>query len=278
MAARPDSVSGLGVGDHAAADAGRDGRALLRPVSRRSFLTSWPSRMPNSMRSCTCGPASATTRGRATCIARRGRRARRSFDGADLPGGTRGTLMALPGHRPLDGGRDPGTVAQPAPRRSWTATPSASWRATCGVEGWTGSTPNLKTLWAIRGGAARHEDRRRLTIRRRSWTSARPSARARGRPAYDSCPLAADCRANRRLTTGRIPAPRPKRKREAAAPGDAGHTRCRSDGAVLLERRPDSGVWGGLWCFPEADAVDRSRRGMVSCEASAYRCRGRTST
>jgi A/G-specific adenine glycosylase len=23
------------------------------------------------------------------------------------------------------------------------------------------------------------------------------------------------------------------------------------DGSVLLERRPESGVWGGLWCLPE---------------------------
>ena len=22
-------------------------------------------------------------------------------------------------------------------------------------------------------------------------------------------------------------------------------------GAVLLEKRPDAGIWGGLWCFPE---------------------------
>ena len=24
-------------------------------------------------------------------------------------------------------------------------------------------------------------------------------------------------------------------------------------GAVFLERRPPSGIWGGLWCFPECD-------------------------
>ena len=27
----------------------------------------------------------------------------------------------------------------------------------------------------------------------------------------------------------------------------------RDDGSVLLERRPESGVWGGLWCLPEFD-------------------------
>jgi A/G-specific adenine glycosylase len=26
---------------------------------------------------------------------------------------------------------------------------------------------------------------------------------------------------------------------------------CASNGDVWLERRPGSGIWGGLWCFPE---------------------------
>ena len=29
----------------------------------------------------------------------------------------------------------------------------------------------------------------------------------------------------------------------------------RDDGSVLLERRPDTGIWGGLWCLPEFDTV-----------------------
>jgi A/G-specific adenine glycosylase len=29
----------------------------------------------------------------------------------------------------------------------------------------------------------------------------------------------------------------------------------RADGSVLLERRPESGVWGGLWCLPEFDSA-----------------------
>ena len=30
------------------------------------------------------------------------------------------------------------------------------------------------------------------------------------------------------------------------------------DGRVYLERRPESGIWGGLWCLPEAtpDSAD----------------------
>jgi A/G-specific adenine glycosylase len=29
----------------------------------------------------------------------------------------------------------------------------------------------------------------------------------------------------------------------------------RNDGSVLLERRPDTGIWGGLWCLPEFETV-----------------------
>src|SRR5262249_35762059 len=29
----------------------------------------------------------------------------------------------------------------------------------------------------------------------------------------------------------------------------------RRDGSVLLERRPESGIWGGLWCLPEFDTA-----------------------
>ena len=42
-----------------------------------------------------------------------------------------------------------------------------------------------------------------------------------------------------------------------------------SDGAVLLEKRPPAGIWGGLWGFPElgadVDATDwcRARFGAV---------------
>jgi A/G-specific adenine glycosylase len=33
----------------------------------------------------------------------------------------------------------------------------------------------------------------------------------------------------------------------------------RNDGSVLLERRPESGIWGGLWCLPEFETVSAAR-------------------
>ena len=31
------------------------------------------------------------------------------------------------------------------------------------------------------------------------------------------------------------------------------------DGAVFLERRPERGIWGGLWCLPEFDSESAAR-------------------
>jgi A/G-specific adenine glycosylase len=33
----------------------------------------------------------------------------------------------------------------------------------------------------------------------------------------------------------------------------------REDRSVLLERRPDSGIWGGLWCLPEFNTLSAAK-------------------
>lgn len=120
-----------------------------------------------------------------------------------------------------------------------------------GVDGWTGSTPNLKRLWEF-------ADQCTPCDRAAQYTQAIMDLGAavctRGRPECGACPLAAGCRARREGLTDRIPAPRPRRRRGQRAAVVV--MVVRDDGAVLLERRPDAGVWGGLWCFPETDEVD----------------------
>jgi A/G-specific adenine glycosylase len=71
----------------------------------------------------------------------------------------------------------------------------------------------------------------------------------RGKPDCARCPFAPDCVAN---TTGRqraLPAARPKK----AVPTRRTWMLVLRDGdEVLLEKRPPSGIWGGLWSLPEA--------------------------
>jgi A/G-specific adenine glycosylase len=71
----------------------------------------------------------------------------------------------------------------------------------------------------------------------------------RAQPRCDRCPLAGDCRALALGLQNELPSPRPRK----ALP--VRRTRMliavNGEGAVLLERRAPTGIWGGLWSFPE---------------------------
>lgn len=71
----------------------------------------------------------------------------------------------------------------------------------------------------------------------------------RSNPLCNQCPLSSRCLAYARNLQHVLPAPRPRKTLPVRAVRvlllvDA-------EGAVLLERRPDGGVWGGLWSPPE---------------------------
>jgi A/G-specific adenine glycosylase len=76
----------------------------------------------------------------------------------------------------------------------------------------------------------------------------------RRKPACAQCPLREGCQAQAAGLTEQLPARKPAKARPLR--------HCvlllcaRADGAVLLERRADTGIWGGLWGLPEISSVD----------------------
>jgi A/G-specific adenine glycosylase len=67
-------------------------------------------------------------------------------------------------------------------------------------------------------------------------------------PRCEACPVARDCVAQREDRIAELPAPRPKKalpRREVTI------LLVERKGEVLLERRPATGVWSGLWSLPE---------------------------
>ena len=71
----------------------------------------------------------------------------------------------------------------------------------------------------------------------------------RGKPECGRCPFAADCVANATGRQRELPAARPKK----TVPTRRTWMLVLCDGdAVMLEKRPPSGIWGGLWSLPEA--------------------------
>jgi A/G-specific adenine glycosylase len=76
-------------------------------------------------------------------------------------------------------------------------------------------------------------------------------------PRCEACPLSPDCVARQTQRQQELPA---RRKAPTRPTRHAVMVVAVSDGGnVLLERRPDSGIWGGLWSLPQFDTDDAAR-------------------
>jgi A/G-specific adenine glycosylase len=113
------------------------------------------------------------------------------------------------------------------------------------VDGWPGATAVAKTLWA-------HAEKNTPEAEIAAYTQAMMDLGAtvctRTKPACECCPLAHDCQARAAGRQGEFPGRRPKRDK----PRRTTHMiLVRHGNEVYLERRPPSGIWGGLYSFPE---------------------------
>jgi A/G-specific adenine glycosylase len=71
----------------------------------------------------------------------------------------------------------------------------------------------------------------------------------RTRPRCEACPVTRDCIARKDDLIDRYPA---RRERKPLPQKEVTWLVLRHGREVLLEKRPSPGIWGGLWCFPEA--------------------------
>jgi A/G-specific adenine glycosylase len=81
----------------------------------------------------------------------------------------------------------------------------------------------------------------------------------RSRPRCGDCPVAVRCGALRQGRVDELPAQRPARRVDVRS---AELVLLLSGDAVLLERRPAKGLWGGLWSLPELSPP--AREGAVA--------------
>lgn len=112
--------------------------------------------------------------------------------------------------------------------------------------GWPGRTAVLNRLW---GRAESLTPVRRVAHYNQAMMDLGAGVCTRSKPACDACPLNHDCAA---LKLGR-PQDFPGRRPKKSLPQRTVRMLLvrEPSGAVLLERRPPAGVWGGLWCLPE---------------------------
>jgi A/G-specific adenine glycosylase len=73
------------------------------------------------------------------------------------------------------------------------------------------------------------------------------------------CPVAEDCVARREERVGELPG---RRTRAAPRRRQVAMLVVLSRGEVLLEKRPSSGIWGGLWSLPETPVQSNPEAGL----------------
>ncbi len=106
------------------------------------------------------------------------------------------------------------------------------------------------TLWQL---ADSHTPAARLAAYTQAIMDLGATVCTRARPRCPLCPLAKDCRAHKEGNVDRYPASKPRKtlpvrsRRFLVVRKGSGH--------ILLQARPPTGIWGGLWSLPEL-AID----------------------
>ena len=134
-----------------------------------------------------------------------------------------------------------------------------------GVEGWPGSPAVESQLW-------RHAEallpKAHADIYIQAQMDLGATVCTRTRPRCDACPVAVDCVARRDGRTAALPTPKPRKTlpERAATVLILVH-----DGRALLEARPPSGIWGGLWSLPEVASDVRAEAARLGCRIVSSR-------
>ena len=120
------------------------------------------------------------------------------------------------------------------------------------IEGWPGDKKVADRLWQIAEGYSTPGKNRADT---REYTQAMMDLGAtlctRSKPACTVCPLVDGCQAAAQGNPTAYPHSKPKKDKPVKA---TWMLLLQHKGELLLYRRPDQGIWGGLWSFPEFES------------------------
>lgn len=114
------------------------------------------------------------------------------------------------------------------------------------IEGWYGTRRVEQALWTL---SSHYTPKRQFRQYNQAMMDIGATICTRSKPRCQHCPLQAQCQALTQARTAELPHPKPKKKLP--------EKQCQllvirnNENEVLLERRPDKGIWGGLWCLPQ---------------------------
>ena len=117
----------------------------------------------------------------------------------------------------------------------------------CAIDGYPGETAVAARLWQAAELLLPKSGLRAYT---QGLMDLGATLCARRKPRCSECPAADLCIAHREGRTAQLPAAKP---RKALPQRRTTMMVLRRAGEVLLEKRPPTGIWGGLWSFPEIE-------------------------
>lgn len=118
------------------------------------------------------------------------------------------------------------------------------------VSGWPGNQKIEKQLWSLAESLLPEKD---MVAYTQGLMDLGATLCSRSKPQCSACPLNSSCEAYKQNIVAKLPTPKPKK------PIPEKQTTMlifMQGGEVLLEKRPATGIWGGLWSFPETESVE----------------------
>jgi len=119
------------------------------------------------------------------------------------------------------------------------------------ISGWPGNSQVNKQLWAISAYLTPVE---RVADYTQAIMDLGATICTRSKPACEDCPLESHCLARITRTVSLLPTPKPAK----TLPVKRLFFLLLSNNLkqILLEKRPPTGIWGGLWSLPEFDGIE----------------------
>jgi A/G-specific adenine glycosylase len=117
----------------------------------------------------------------------------------------------------------------------------------CGIAGWAGEKKVEEMLWQKAEALLPEEGVATYT---QALMDMGATLCTRSRPKCVLCPVQMDCVALQTERISQLPTPRPKK---SVPERQAVFLLLMHGSDILLEKRPSSGIWGGLWCPPQFD-------------------------
>lgn len=138
------------------------------------------------------------------------------------------------------------------------------------VGGWPGKTEVLKQLWSL---SEQVTPSKRTDSFNQAMMDLGATLCSRTRPACADCPLSDLCQARIKGVPENFPGKKPRkvipvRQTVMLLAVDA-------DNRVLMQKRPSSGIWGGLWSLPEIESEDHLNQW---CESQGLLLSGQAET